>query len=126
MEFLSHKQISDLLFWNKINLQIRLKAKIKKSSKAFNNNYFFHRDSKKNALAISSQQSQPASSYEEVIMNYNKAVEQGNLDVCPEYWGGYTFTPYYFEFWEGHSSRINKRDIYQLVDNNWVHTILQP
>ena len=125
-EFLSHKQITALFFWSNINLQIRLKAYIKKTNTTFNKNYFCERDRTKNALAISSRQSQIISSYQEVIKNYNNSLEFNNLDKCPEYWGGYTFTPFYFEFWEGHSARLNKRNAYQFNKNHWIHTTLQP
>ena len=44
----------------------------------------------------------------------------------PEYWGGFSFTPYYFEFWEGHKSRVNKRCVYELKNKKWICYILQP
>ena len=44
----------------------------------------------------------------------------------PNFWGGYSFIPYYFEFWEGHESRLNKRDVYEMKSNEWEHGILQP
>ena len=46
--FDSHDQISALFFWSSINLQIRFKAKINKSSSNFNNDYFKDRSSDKN------------------------------------------------------------------------------
>ena len=44
----------------------------------------------------------------------------------PEYWGGYSFTPYYFEFWKGHESRINKREVFDQIDGVWKQSFLQP
>ena len=38
--------------------------------------------------------------------------------------GGYSFSPYYFEFWDGHKSRVNKRYVYELVKNKWVEYYL--
>ncbi len=53
-----------------------------------------------------------------------------NKDVSslsrPDYWGGYSFKPYYFEFWKGDKNRLNKRDKYELNNNVWEHSILQP
>ena len=106
-EFDSHDQIAATFFWPSINHQIRMKAKIKKTSLEFNNLYFYKRSSKKNALAISSKQSERIESYKSVKENYNKCLEFDDLKQCPDYWGGYLFTPYYFEFWEGHESRLN-------------------
>ena len=37
-----------------------------------------------------------------------------NLDECPNDWGGFLFKPYYFEFWKGHESRLNERDVYEI------------
>ena len=85
-----------------------MKAKIQKTSRDFNIEYFAKRDKKKNALAVSSNQSNKIDSYENVHVNYEKSLHEDNLEKCPEYWGGYSFVPYYFEFWEGHESRLKK------------------
>ena len=124
--FNSHSQIAALLYWPSINVQIRMRAKIKKTSNEYNQKYFFDRSEEKNALAISSNQSKPIDSYSQVKENYNKSLKNDDLKKCPEFWGGYSFTPYYFEFWEGHESRLNKREVYEKSDDSWKHFILQP
>tara|TARA_B100000900_G_scaffold399056_1_gene401147 strand:- start:358 stop:954 length:597 start_codon:yes stop_codon:yes gene_type:complete len=124
--FASHDQISALLYWPSINAQIRMKAKIKKTSNKYNQKYFFDRLEEKNALAISSNQSKPINSYNQVKENYNKSLKNDDLKKCPEFWGGFSFTPYYFEFWEGHESRINKREIFEKIDGVWEQSFLQP
>lgn len=125
-DFISHSQVTALFYWNSINFQIRIKGKIKRKSKVFNDTYFSKRDIKKNALAISSNQSVPIQSYDDIVNNYNSILQKGNLTKCPEYWGGFSITPFYFEFWEGNPSRINKREVYELKNNEWIHSILQP
>jgi pyridoxamine 5'-phosphate oxidase len=124
--FNSHSQIAALLYWPSINVQIRIKAKIKKTSNDYNQKYFFDRSEKKNALAISSNQSKPIDSYKQVEENYNNSLKNDDLKKCPEFWGGYSFTPFYFEFWEGHESRLNKREVYKKIDDTWKHLVLQP
>ena len=126
LSFNSHNQIAALLYWPSINVQIRMKAKIKKTSNEYNQKYFFDRSEKKNALAISSNQSKPIDTYSQVKENYNKSLKNDDLKKCPEFWGGYSFTPYYFEFWEGHESRLNKREVYEKNDDSWKHFILHP
>ena len=91
--FNSHDQIAALLYWPSINVQIRMKAKIKRTTDEFNQNYFFNRSEEKNALAISSNQSKPIDSYNQVKENYNKSLKNDDLKKCPEFWGGYSFTP---------------------------------
>lgn len=126
LAFSSHNQIVGLFFWPSINLQIRIKAKIKKTSLDFNQNYFKKRSFEKNALAISSKQSKIIKSYSQVKSNFIKSLKNDDLEKCPEYWGGYEFTPYYFEFWKGHESRINNRDVFNKIDGIWNHSYLQP
>ena len=124
--FNSHDQIAALVYWPSINVQIRMRAKIKRTSNEYNQKYFFDRSEEKNALAISSNQSKPIISYSQVKENYNKSLKNDDLKKCPEFWGGYSFTPYYFEFWEGHESRLNKREAYEKSNDTWKHLILQP
>ena len=126
IEFNLHDQIAASFYWPSINTQIRIKALIKKTSNVFNQEYFFDRSEEKNALAISSNQSKEIDSYNQVKENYNKSLKNDDLRKCPEYWGGYSFTPYYFEFWEGHESRINKREVFKKIDGVWKQSFLQP
>lgn len=125
-EFNSHSQIAALIYWRNINTQIRMKANIKQTNKDFNQIYFANRDIKKNALSISSKQSKYIKSYEEVERKYELSLENNDLYKCPDYWGGHSFVPYYFEFWEGHESRLNRRESYELKNGEWVHSFLQP
>ena len=124
--FNSYNQIAALVYWHSINTQIRIKAQIKKTSIEFNQKYFFDRSEEKNALAISSYQSKLIESYSQVKENYNKSLESDDLKKCPEYWGGFSFTPYEIEFWEGNAFRLNKRNLYKKQNNKWAHSILEP
>ena len=73
-----------------------------------------------------SNQSQEINSYSDVIKNYELTLKNINNESRPSFWGGYSFTPYYFEFWEGHESRINKRMSFTLNNLVWNKKILQP
>ena len=125
-DFDFHDQITALIYWNNINTQIRMKAHIKKTDSDFNKSYFAKRNKKKNALAISSNQSMTVESYDVVEKNYIHALEKENLTECPDYWGGFSFIPYYFEFWLGHESRLNKREVFEINNEKWKHKYIQP
>lgn len=124
--FDSYNQISALIYWQSINTQIRIKANISKTSVDFNQQYFSNRSREKNALAISSNQSNPVISYDKVIENYDTSLKNDDLTKCPKYWGGYSFIPYEIEFWEGNKYRLNKRNLYKKEENRWNHLILEP
>lgn len=126
-QFKMHDQITALFFWNSINIQIRIKAKINKSNKALSDEHYFARSDEKNALAHSSNQSSIIESYEKVVANYEKTLnEKSILKFRPNYWGGFSFKPYYFEFWEGNTYRLNKRETYTKTKNCWKKNFLQP
>ncbi len=124
--FNSHNQIAVLIFWPSINVQIRMIANIEKTSDKFNQKYFFDRSIEKNALAISSNQSQPISSFSEVKEKYEYSLANDDLKKCPKYWGGYSFKPYEIEFWEGGEFRLNKRNLFKKENNIWNQYILEP
>ena len=124
--FKSHNQIAALLYWPSINTQVRMKALIKKTSNEYNQRYFNNRSKEKNALAISSKQSRLIDSYSQVVENYEKAMKSDDLKKCPNYWGGFSFTPFEIEFWEGNQYRLNIRNLYIKDKNTWKHLILEP
>ena len=122
-----HNQIAGLFYWPKVNVQIRIKANIIKTSSDISDLHFMNRSKDKNALAISSQQSKKVISYKKVEEDYNKVFKE--LNICksrPDYWGGYSFTPFYFEFWQGNKSRLNKREVFEMIGGEWRTSILQP
>ncbi len=125
-QFENHPQISAVLFWSNINIQIRMKAIISRISLKSSDEHFINRSNKKNALAISSRQSHVIDSYDHVLEKYTNTLKNNSLDKRPDYWGGYSFTPYYFEFWAGNENRVNKRESYELINGNWHSYILQP
>ena len=126
-QFESHSQVSILIYWASINTQIRMKAKIFKTSSEFSDEHFQGRTKEKNALAISSNQSQVVDSFDEVIKNFNETLEiMTSKTPRPDFWGGYSFIPYYFEFWQGHENRLNKRHVFRQEDDQWTEQLLQP
>ena len=126
-QFESHDQVSILIYWASINTQIRMKAKIFKTSSEFSDEHFQGRTKEKNALAISSNQSQAVDSFDQVTKNFNETLEIMTSETPrPDFWGGYSFTPYYFEFWQGHENRLNKRHVFMQEDDQWTERLLQP
>ena len=128
-DFETHNQISANFFWDSINTQIRVIGVIDKASPSESDKYFVRRSVEKNALSISSKQSDFIHSYKDVIKNYEDVLEKiknkDNIDR-PSYWGGFKFVPFDFEFWEGHSFRLNKRKKFTKTNNSWKKYFLQP
>ena len=128
-QFSEHDQISAILLWKSINVQIRILANIKHTSKLKSDEHFSKRSQSKNALAISSDQSKQIGSYDKVLINYEKTLHgDKDLDTRPSYWGGFSFKPYSIEFWEGKPNRLNKRILFKKIDETkgWKKNYLQP
>jgi len=128
-QFKTHDQVAVSILWKSIYVQVRIMAKIKKTSKEFSDEHFLNRSDKKNALAVSSDQSSIIDSYEDIIENYNKVLKNKKiLKSRPDYWGGYSFQPFSFEFWEGNSFRLNRREkfIFSNDQEMWMKQYLQP
>lgn len=125
-QFSEHPQVTSIIFWESTNTQIRIKGNIAKIPRQSSQDHFANRDINKNAAAISSNQSSNIESYDDIIKNFEKALQNEDLFKCPSHWGGYKISPYYIEFWIGNKSRLNKRDAYQKINDTWEHFILQP
>ena len=126
-QFVTNNSVSLLFFWPTIYAQIRIKGKIKKTASLFSDNHFNKRDASKNIIAIVSSQSKKIDSYESLIKKFNQYKSSNLISERPDYWGGYSVEPDYFEFWRGHESRINKREVFKLNESrNWDSLILQP
>ncbi len=113
-------------YWNSIDVQVRIEGNITKTSDTFSDEHWKKRTKAKNALAVSSNQSKKIKSYDLVLENHSYALQQENIINRPYYWGGYELKANYYEFWEGHISRINKRKVYKIKGNEWQSFILQP
>lgn len=127
LQFKSHDQISVLFYWNVLNLQIRIQSRIKKTKSEISDEHFALRTPEKNILAVISEQSNEIESYDDLVEKYSE--HKNNHQIIskrPNYWGGFTFKPYSFEFWTGQKFRLNLRESYFLESNKWKKKILQP
>lgn len=109
-----------LFFWDKMERQIRIEGTISKTSKEQSENYFNSRPKESKLGAWASNQSQHTTR-EELFDKYKSLVEEyRDKDVpYPEFWGGYSLVPSYFEFWQGRPSRLHDRITYTLSQNVW-------
>lgn len=121
----SNNNVALTFFWSSINVQIRIQGTISKLDDNRSNDHWKLRQNQKNILSISSNQSSPIASYSKVKKKYEE-FSNHDLSNRPNYWGGYAIIPNYFEIWQGHESRINKREVFELCDDNWKNFFLEP
>jgi pyridoxamine 5'-phosphate oxidase len=117
-----------LFFWKELERQIRVVGMVQKLTEAESDEYFFSRPLGSQIGAWASPQSQPIANrqvLEEKEKQYTEQFAKQKI-TRPPHWGGYIIIPSYFEFWQGRSSRLHDRIIYQLENNEWIINRLAP
>lgn len=124
-----HPQVSLLFFWPELQRQVRIEGLAEYTTEADSDEYFNSRPKGSRIGAIASAQSQPianrSSLEEQVKMLTDKYAETDEVPR-PQHWGGYLVKPTRLEFWQGRSSRLHDRIVYQLVDGAWKQERLAP
>ena len=123
----TNRKASMLFFWPGLQRQIRINGIVSKVSTEESDQYFSSRPRSSQIGAWASHQSQKLDS----SMDIEKRVKELELRFSqevprPEFWGGYALKPIYFEFWQGHENRLNKRHVFKQQDDEWMEQLLQP
>ena len=110
-------QASLLFFWAPLQQQIRIEGSISKIDEESSTKYFQSRPLGSQLGAWASNQSEVLANrkvLEDKLQNAKKKYGQSQGLPRPEYWGGYSLKPDYFEFWQGRMDRLHDRFAYTL------------
>tara|TARA_B100000795_G_scaffold258784_1_gene233183 strand:- start:301 stop:936 length:636 start_codon:yes stop_codon:yes gene_type:complete len=124
----AHKKASLTFFWSDLERQVRVEGSVEKVASNESDDYFLSRPRGSRLGAWASPQSKELKNREELI-NRLAAIEkefEGKEVHRPENWGGLRLVPTYFEFWQGQSSRLHDRIIFEKTDNGWIKKRLAP
>lgn len=114
-----------LFYWPALERQVRIRGTVEKISRDESVRYFHSRPLGSQQSAAASQQSQPVESRSVLESKVAEFSEQSEV-ACPENWGGYRLTPQRFEFWQGRASRLHDRFQFNVTDQGWTISRLQP
>lgn len=112
-----------LFFWPKIERQVRIVGRAKKTSREESVEYFDSRPYLSRVASMVSEQSMPMKSY---FLFGVKCVNTFWHTKCPEHWGGWIIEAEEIEFLEMKPNRMHIRNNYNLVDGEWNHVMLYP
>ncbi|PDH42059.1 MAG: pyridoxamine 5'-phosphate oxidase [Rhodothermaeota bacterium MED-G19] len=122
------KNITAVFLWKKIERQVIIKGIANKISSKESKKYFDSRPRKSRIAAWASKQSRNLKNSDELIESfnfYNKKFKGKEIPL-PGFWGGYLIEPSSIEFWQGRSSRMHDRILYEKKDNKWYVSKLYP
>lgn len=118
--------VSLLFFWPELQRQVRVEGSVSKTTSEVSDQYFSTRPEASQLSAIVSPQSREIPDREWLDKQAEDKQTEGSGYKRPEYWGGYSVKPNYFEFWQGRDHRLHDRIAFKLHTQHWRRYRLAP
>lgn len=121
-EMISNPFVSVLFFWPELQRQVRFEAEVEKLPEEDSNEYYASRPRGSQLGAIASPQSEVIANrkvLEDRVEAVEKEFEETTHIPRPTFWGGFLLKPYRMEFWQGRSSRLHDRIVYEKQADDW-------
>ncbi len=128
-ELAANPVASVLFFWPELQRQVRIEASVERLPVQDSDEYFAVRPRGSQIGAIASPQSHVLKDRAELETRVKKVEEEyANADHIPRpaHWGGFLLRPTRIEFWQGRSSRLHDRVVYEKQDSTWNLTRIAP
>lgn len=121
-------QAALVFFWPELERQVRIEGVLTKVDEKTSTDYFHSRPKGSQIGALASTQSSIIPN-KQVLENRVAQLTEEFKDkevTRPEHWGGYLVEPTFIEFWQGGSSRLHDRIVYEKIDGAWSIARLAP
>ncbi len=128
-ELTSNPLAALVFFWAELNRQVRIEGTVVQIPTEESDVYFATRPRDSQISSITSAQSEPIESRDELDRRFDELKRQyeGKPVPRPPHWGGYRVKPESVEFWQSRFARLNDRILYvRQEDGTWESTRLQP
>ena len=117
-------------FWAQHERQVRIEGRAEHVSVEESDAYFASRPRESQLGAWSSDQSRPVADRTALEERYTRWVDRFKDEGTvprPLHWGGYRVRPVRIEFWQGRTSRMHDRIVFErMSDGTWLRMRLQP
>lgn len=116
-----------VFFWKELERQVRIEGIVEKISAEMSDEYFHSRPEDSRLGAWASPQSAVIKDRNVLEENYESYKSQFSKDIPrPPHWGGYIVKPLRIEFWQGRSSRMHDRIVFEKSGDGWQRFRLAP
>jgi pyridoxamine 5'-phosphate oxidase len=117
-----------LFYWHVSKKQVRIQGRVEKMSESDSAKYFHSRERDSQLASFISQQSSSIEDKAALLKKLKEAEQKyTNTEIPhPNYWGGYLFKPYEFEFFLYGDYRLNDRFLFTEKGQSFEVTRLQP
>ncbi|MGH8461805.1 MAG: pyridoxamine 5'-phosphate oxidase [Stenotrophobium sp.] len=124
----AHPDIALVFWWDKLERSARIEGRAEKLPRSKAEEYFHSRPRGSQLGALTSRQSRPVATREELDrrQDENEKKFEGQPVPLPDFWGGYVVRPALMEFWQGRRGRLHDRLQYQRQANGWRIERLEP
>lgn len=124
----AHEKASLTFFWSALERQVRVEGIVERVAAEESDEYFMNRPLGSRLGAWASPQSKEIKDRNELLDRLKTFEDkfEGKEVERPENWGGLRLVPTYFEFWQGQSSRLHDRIVFEKTNNGWVKKRLAP
>jgi pyridoxamine 5'-phosphate oxidase len=128
LEINETNKVALTFWWTETERQIRIQGKATVISNELADKYFAERNRDSQIVSIVSNQGHALNDFETLNKKYQETETNysDRLLTRPENWGGYSIQPIRIEFLEFKPTRFHDRKLYQLVNEQWTKTELQP
>lgn len=127
-ELSSNPEIALNFYWHVLKRQVRIHGKTTKMKRSESEHYFHSRDRESQIASYLSHQSASIPDKATLLLKFEETSKlfEGKQIPLPEYWGGILVEPYEYEFFLYGENRLNDRFLYELKNQHWAVTRLQP
>lgn len=123
-----HPEAALVFWWDRLERSVRVEGKVEKLTVAESEHYFHSRPRGSQLGALTSHQSRPVASRDELDVRLaENAARYADAEVpYPCNWGGYRLRPATVEFWQGRRDRFHDRLVYRREGSSWRVQRLEP
>lgn len=124
----ANASVALVFFWKELERQVRVEGRVEKVSEAESDAYFRSRPFGSRIGAWASPQSQQLADRASLEKHYEELAREweGKEPDRPDHWGGYRVLPQKIEFWQGRSSRLHDRIVFEQKNGGWERYRLAP